>query len=75
MTRAAKLALGVGILLLPLLIAESSRAQVADAELSGNDRNPVSISQLTATQKDATALYSLPTLAPPLPAVGGKFQI
>jgi hypothetical protein len=62
--RAAKLVLGVGILLLPLMIAEPSRAQVADAELLGNTRNPVNFGQLTATQTDATALYNLPTLTP-----------
>jgi hypothetical protein len=62
--RATKLVLGVGILLLPLLISESLRAQVADAELSGNITNPVNFSHLTATQTDATALYNLPMLAP-----------
>jgi len=62
--RAAKLLLGMGILLLPLLIAEPSRAQVADAMLSRSDRNPACISQSTATEKEAIAFYHLPNFTP-----------
>jgi hypothetical protein len=62
--RAANLVLGVGILLLPLLIAEPSRAQIADAELSDNSRNYLNIGQSTATQTDATAFYHLPNFTP-----------
>ena len=62
--RAEKLLLGVGILLLPLLIAKPSGAQVADAMLSRNDRNPAGISQSTGNQTEGIAFYTLPKLAP-----------
>jgi Carboxypeptidase regulatory-like domain len=76
--RAAKLVLAVGILMLPLLISEPLRAQVADATLSGTITDPsakavpsakisvmnLATGQSAETQTDSAGLYDLPNLMP-----------
>jgi len=76
--RTAKFALGIGVLMLPLLFSQPVGAQVADATLSGAitdssgavvPKATISVknldtSQSTATQTDSAGLYSLRNLTP-----------
>jgi Carboxypeptidase regulatory-like domain len=76
--RATKLVLIVGILMLPLLISEPLRPQVADATLSGTVTDPsgavvpdakISVKNLVTgqsakTQADSAGLYDVPNLVP-----------
>ena len=77
-SKAARTAIGVGILVFPLLLLESARAQVSGAALTGtitdssgagvsNARISVrslDTSQLTTTQSNPAGLYSLSNLTP-----------
>jgi len=76
--RAAKLALSMGFLMLPLLISEPLQAQAGGARLSGTITDhsgavvpdaKISVknshtSQITAPQTNSAGLYNLPDLAP-----------
>jgi Carboxypeptidase regulatory-like domain len=76
--RVAQFFLGVGVLVLPLLISGTLRAQVADTSLRGTVTNPscapvsnakISVKNLdaaetTTAQTDPAGVYNLPNLAP-----------
>jgi len=76
--RAVIVALGMGVLALPLLFSQSMPAQVTSATLSGTitdasgaglpdariSAKNLDTSQSTSTQADSAGLYSLPNLRP-----------